>query len=256
MSELRIVSVTVACAGTLLVGCPQPPKPEAGQPAASTPVALPLTFADARPGGTLAHLTYTVDAPTGQLPMEITDPAKPSGAELKLPECVLKLKPFVMKPKIGNAQRQECKVNGCYTLCVRGSDGVHIGDFEINDWGALVLKNDTTEEPVRVHRATTPERTMYFVYDRKAEGGLGGLRFALEYAPNELYTAHELQGDDGWQYRFESRDGTLKVHPPDSVTGLHDLLAQVEEQQRDALQARHKQWQQERKAAQYCTGGG
>ena len=124
-------------------------------------MALPLTFAGAQPGGKLAHLTYTVGAPTGQLPMEITDPAKPSGTEVKLEGCVLGLKPFVMKPKVSNARRQECKVNGCYTLCVRGTDGVHIGDFEINDWGALVLKNDTTDAPVRVHRATTPQRPVY-----------------------------------------------------------------------------------------------
>jgi len=236
---------------------------------AAPPTALTFSFDSAARGGKTALLHYAVHTAGGAKPMRISDPKSPVGTQVDLPQGKLKIAPFVCKPVITNAHMEQCQVSGCYTLCLRDPAGTHIGDFEINPWGALVLKCGTTKEPAYVARAGSPTRTVYFVYDKKPSGGHGPLRFALEYQRRQYVNNHKLTGSDGWNYDFQSPDGSLLIYQPDAVRLLFQKLnADADEANKKTL-AELEDWTNRKNingltiaggetapSGGYCTGGG
>lgn len=185
--------------------------------------------------------------------MQLTDPEQPRGAEVKLDLCTIKAKPYVCKPRISHHGMQQCKVNCVYTLCVRDAGGTHVGDFEINDWSALVIKSATVADELEYKLYSTSERALYFIYRKSRSGGAGELLFALEYVANQGQTLRELSASDGWHYTFWAPDGRLLVHHPSSLGGLADEMVQQsygELAQRDAA---IEEMEQQRKS---CRSGG
>lgn len=235
-----------------------------------------MSFDAAEGGGKAALLHYAVHAPDGSFPMHISDPQSPVGTQVKVPEGTLRIAPFVQKPKVTNERQQQCLVEGCYTLCVRDTAGTHVGDFEINPWGALVYKAGTTKRPAIVARAGTPTRTVYFVYDEKVSGGRGPLRFALEYKREQYVNERKLHGSDGWDYNFASPDGVVSVYPASAVRLLFEKLSVEADAANKKALAELEEWANSRSSnglytgipgastqssvpgsgGGYCTGGG
>ena len=244
--------LAIFCAGCIELPPPPPPGPVAT-------VVLNLSFKNAtaaKQAKSVAKLSYAVSTPSGDLPMELTDPDNPQGAVIKLSQCTIRTQPFVGIPEVTNERMQECKVHCCYTVCVRDPQGGHLGDFEINDWGALVLKGATVPPDVDVQRVSTSEHTVYFFYHNKPGAPRTNLLFALEFHLNKFFTKLTSVASDGWRYTFWSPDGKLLVHDPSTLAGKQEkLLAQAaaEQGQRDQDLAA---WDP-KKSSQSCrTGGG
>lgn len=258
----RVLYMTIAaltalgwlCAGCIKLPGPPPPPPIA-------PVELTFSFknaAPARQSSRVAKLSYAVATPSGVCPMELLDPDNPQGAEVKLALCTIKAKPFVGIPKVTNQKMQECTVHCCYTLCVRDALGVHLGDFEINDWGALVLKGDTVSPEVDVQCASTAEHTMYFYYRNRPGQARTKLILALEYHLDKFYTKLTSVAADGWKYTFWAPDGKLLVHDPTTLAGLQDTLLARAGTEQEGREKFLDDWakEQDRRNKACSTGGG
>lgn len=202
-----------------------------------------------------ARLNYEVLAPTGAQPMQLTDPGKPLGTLVELEHATLRIHPFVCKPKL-NSRQQKAAVAGCYTLCVRDSRGVHVGDFEVNDLGAMVLKPDTADKSLDIERITTVERTVFFVYDKLPGGQRSAPILGLEFQPHETQGGCTVAGGDDWHYSFSSPDGRLIVYKAQGLGHLPDQMAGIAEDQARQLAAVYAETKRLADLGRSAGGGG
>jgi hypothetical protein len=232
------------------IGCPQQ---KAAAPVARPPVNITLAFRDASKNGDPALLQYAVTGPAGEQALKMTSVKEQPEAKVDSEYAIVRVKPYALAPRITNEMLQECIARGAWSLCVREPGGAHVGDFEINDWGALILKNGTTDDGLEIERVTADKRSLFFVYRKQSGGVRGDALLVLEYVRNEFYTRHETVGSDGWNYTFENPAGTVALHDPASLTTRREMMLAMAGGEKEQREKELSDWASRPKP---CTGGG
>jgi len=258
-SRLRLWLVAGLALASCCAGCPKPPPPPAAR--IVPPAEMALNLHEALPVKSAQYavkLDYDVNSPQGDSAMELINPKQPQGTEVQLDLCTIKAQPYIFQPKIAKSGLRQCRVDCAYTLCVHDPQGMHVGDFEIVDWGTLILKSRTVSPDLTYTLLSTSDRALYLFYRKQPSGIRHERLFAIEYTPNKAMTRRELQAPDGWHYTFWSPDGRVIVHDPQDLGELEEQLTLQAAAENEAREKDNAAWRKDyaKDQAACRTGGG
>lgn len=201
----------------------------------------------------VARLEFTAGDEAGESqPMQLLDPQRPQGTQVKFDSCSIDISPRVGEVAVASYNDKECRARTAYVFTVLSPDGKPVADFTIDESGNLTILTGSVNKPFDVQLISTHGRSIYMIFEVAEVTGKAVPLFAFEWSVGELRDQHTIKAADGWSYEFLGHHGTLGFFHATCLGTLPDDLTLVAQAEQGDRTAELKEW------AQACgsTGGG